>query len=388
MKTLLLTSYGSRLGGGLYSTMTCYSQAMHNEKIKPVVVSFVDEFWEQDKSAYGNVRTVNYHRTKIPIGKQLGFSTDIHRIVREENADIIHQQGIWMYYSYATLVEKWKKTRCKVIIEPHGMLDPWAVRNSGWKKKIVGHLFEYRNLRSADCIHALCQSEYESIRKFGLKNPVAIIPNGINLPQAPRYKRDHKKKILLFIGRIHPKKGIKELIGGLKIMKEENPSLFNSWEIHIAGWDQNGHLNELKHLVETYNLVNDVKFVGSLYGKAKEKALCQANAFVLPSFSEGLPMSVLEAWAYELPVVMTDFCNIPEGFHHKCAVQVEPTPHDISAKLTSLFQLSDMELMKIGKRGKELVSKSFTWEVIAKQTVELYHYLLGKGSKPSFVYED
>jgi len=85
---------------------------------------------------------------------------------------------------------------------------------------------------------------------------------------------------------------------------------------------------------------------------------------------------------------MTDFCNIPEGFHHKCAVQVEPTPHDISAKLTSLFQLSDMELMKIGKRGKELVSKSFTWEVIAKQTVELYHYLLGKGSKPSFVYED
>lgn len=388
MKTLLLTSYGSRLGGGLYSTMTCYSQAMHNEEIEPVIVSFVDKFWEQDKIAYGNVRTVNYHRMNIPIGKQLGCSTDIHRIVREENADIIHQQGIWMYYSYATLVEKRKNPQCKVIIEPHGMLDPWAVRNSGWKKKIVGHLFEYRNLRSADCIHALCQSEYDSIRKFGLKNPVAIIPNGITLPQTPRYERDHEKKILLFIGRIHPKKGIKELIEGLKIIKKQNPFLFTSWEIHIAGWDQNGHLNELKHLVETYNLVNDVKFVGSLYGKAKERALCQANAFILPSFSEGLPMSVLEAWAYELPVVMTDFCNIPEGFSHRCAIRVEPTPNDISVKLTSLFQLSDMELMKKGKRGKELVSKSFTWEVIAKQTVELYHYLLGKGAKPSFVYED
>ena len=388
MKTLFLTSYGSRLGGGLYSTMTCYSQAMQNNGIESVVVSFVDEFWDHDKIAYGNVRTVNYHRCGILGMKQLGFSTDIHRVVREENADIIHQQGIWMYYSYATLVEKWKNLRCKVIIEPHGMLDPWAVRNSGWKKKIASYLFEYRNLRSADCIHALCQSEYESIRRFCLKNPVAIIPNGITLPQTPRYDRDHKKKILLFIGRIHPKKGIKELIEGMKILKEQAPSLLNSWEIHIAGWDQNGHLNELKYIVETYNLVNDVKFVGSLYGKAKEKALCQANAFILPSFSEGLPMSVLEAWAYELPVVMTDFCNIPEGFNHKCAIRVEPTPKDISEKLTLFFQLSTMELKYMGQRGKELVSQSFTWEVVARQTLELYYYLLGVGSKPSFVYED
>lgn len=121
------------------------------------------------------------------------------------------------------------------------------------------------------------------------------------------------------------------------MVKERNPSLFNSWEIHIAGWDQNGHLNELKHLVETFNLASDVKFVGSLYGEAKERALCQANAFILPSFSEGLPMSVLEAWAYELPVVMTDYCNIPEGFNHKCAVRVEPTPEDIHQKLILLF---------------------------------------------------
>ena len=94
MKTLFLTSYGSRLGGGLYSTMTCYSQAMQNNGIESVVVSFVDEFWDHDKIAYGNVRTVNYHRCGILGMKQLGFSTDIHRVVREENADIIHQQGI------------------------------------------------------------------------------------------------------------------------------------------------------------------------------------------------------------------------------------------------------------------------------------------------------
>lgn len=389
MKTLLLTSYGSRLGGGLYSTMTKYSQAMLNIGIEPVIISFTDEFWLQDKSAYGKVRTINYCRTNIPIVKQLGFSINIHRLLQNEQTDIIHQQGIWMYYSYATLVEKHRNPHCKVIIEPHGMLDSWALRNSAWKKKIVGYLFEYRNLSSADCIHALCKSEYESIRQFGLKNPVAIIPNGITLPLNPKYERVHNKKILLFIGRIHPKKGLKELILGLAIIKQQMPHLFNSWTVHIAGWDQKDHINELNRLIEIYNLKDDIKFMGPLYGKAKEQELCRANAFILPSFSEGLPMAVLEAWAYELPVIMTDYCNIPEGFENSCAIRIKPSPSDISEALISFFRLSDIEMIKMGKRGKELVSQNFTWEIVAEQTLKLYQYLLGKRTlKPSFVYED
>lgn len=387
MKTLLLTSYGSRLGGGLYSTMTNYSQAMSNVGIDPVIMCFTDEFWPQDKHAYGDVRTVNYGRTNLPIIKQLGFSTDIHRLVKNEHADIIHQQGIWMYYSYATLVEKQKNPQCKVIIEPHGMLDPWAVKNSSWKKEIVKFLFENKNLKTADCIHALCQSEYESIRKYGLKNPVAIIPNGITLPSNPQYEREHEKKVLLFIGRIHPKKGIKELILGLAIIKAQQPALFKSWVVYIAGWDQNGHINDLIGIVEKYNLQENVKFIGSLYGEAKERELCCANAFILPSFSEGLPMSVLEAWAYELPVVMTEYCNIPEGFTNNCAIRIAPSADDISRKLISFFRLSDMDRIRMGKNGWDLVSRNFTWEVIAKKTLELYRYLLGEGSKPSFVYE-
>lgn len=275
-----------------------------------------------------------------------------------------------------------------MIIEPHGMLDPWAVHNSEWKKRIVGHLFEYSNLRSADCIHALCESEYESIRKFGLKNPVAIIPNGVTLPLNPKYKRNQEKKTLIYIGRIHPKKGLKEMILGLAMVKAQNPILLESWEIHIAGWDQNGHLNELRHIVDTYKLTNAVKFIGPLYGDAKERALCQANAFILPSFSEGLPMSVLEAWAYELPVVMTEYCNIPKGFKHNCAIKIEPTPDDICEKLIILFQRSNEDLVEMGKRGRKFVTQCFTWEIIAQQTLDLYKFLLGNGSKPSFVYED
>lgn len=389
MKTLLLTSYGSHLGGGLYSTMTSYSQAMQRVGIEPVVACFADEFWQEDKQSFGSVSTALYQRSGLPVLKQLGYSKDIHEVVENEHTDIIHQQGIWMYYSYATLVEKKKNPKCKVIIEPHGMLDPWAVKNSAWKKKIVGRLFEYRNLRSADCIHALCQSEYESIRKFGLKNPVAIIPNGIDLPQTITYEeRNGERKILLFIGRIHPKKGIREMIEGLAILKERHSKVLDSWEVHIAGWDQLGHTNELKRIVEAKKLTDKVKFLGPLFGEAKEKALCHANAFILPSFSEGLPMSVLEAWAYELPVIMTDYCNIPEGFENRCAMKTEPTPEDIYEKLTTLFNMNTIELIEMGQRGKALVAKRFTWEVVARQTIELYRYLLGDSNKPDYVYED
>lgn len=384
MKIIYLTITNSRKAGGLYNSVRNLARSVMNLNVFDVcILSHNDKFSKDDIYVYEGI-PMQFYTIYGPAN--FGFSLDLKSKLRSLRPAIIHQQGIWTFASCINLLYR-KCYHAKTIIAPRGMLDPWAVRNSGWKKRIVGHLFEYKNLRTADCIHALCQSEYESIRKFGLNNPVAIIPNGITLPQNPQYDRNHEKRILLFVGRIHPKKGIKELILGLAMVKAQNPSLFNSWEIHIAGWDQNGHINELKQIVESHNLTNDVKFVGSLYGEAKEKALCRANAFILPSFSEGLPMSVLEAWAYELPVVMTDFCNIPKGFEHNCAVKIDPTPNDICEKLIAFFQMSEMELTEMGKRGKKLVSQSFTWEIVAKETIELYKYLLGESPKPSFVYE-
>lgn len=385
MKVTYLTITNSRKAGGLYNSVRNLARSVMNLNVCEVcILSHNDKFSKEDLYVYEGIPMQFY---SILGPANFGFTLNLKSKLRAFAPTIIHQQGIWTFSSLINLIYR-KHHSAKAIIAPRGMLDPWAVHNSGWKKKIVGHLFEYRNLRSADCIHALCQSEYESIRKFGLNNPVAIIPNGISLPQNPQYERNHGKKILLFVGRIHPKKGIKEMILGLAMLKKRNPILLSSWEIQIAGWDQNGHINELKQIVESHNLKNEIKFVGSLYGKAKDKALCRANAFILPSFSEGLPMSVLEAWAYELPVVMTDFCNIPEGFEHNCAIKIEPSPNDICEKLAKLFQMSNTEISEMGKRGKELVSQCFTWEVVAKQTVELYQYLLGKSTKPSFVYED
>lgn len=147
----------------------------------------------------------------MPLLSTLGYSRDIHNLIEEYQPDIIHSQGLWMYHSAAVLRYKKRHPEVKVIVQPHGMLDPWAVRNSGWKKRIVGYWYEYENLRRADCIHALCQSEADAIREFGLKNQIAIIPNGIDLPGCSldeiiaRRQNTGGRKTLLFIGRIHPK---------------------------------------------------------------------------------------------------------------------------------------------------------------------------------------
>ena len=386
MKVTFLTSSNSRSSGGLFYTIQSLTQELLRNDINVSLLSYDDQYSTIDRLCYGNVPLLSYHRSNFLFLKTLGYSRDIHRILRNERPQIIHQQGIWMYHSYASLLYKKNDPSVIKIIQPHGMLDPWAIHNSYWKKQIVGYLYEFENLKTANCIHALCESEYESIRNLGMKNPVAIIPNGIYVPINSIYSRVNKKKILLYIGRIHPKKGLRELLLALKILKENNSSFFQSWKIRIAGWSQNGHIEELKKIVSDFKLDNYIDFIGPIFGENKEKELCSANAFVLPSFSEGLPMSVLEAWAHKLPVIMTKFCNIPEGFSTKSAIYIEPTSQSIADSLEQLakMNLSDLEIM--GNNGYNLVNSRFSWDRKTKQTIDLYEWLINGGEKPDFVY--
>ena len=387
MKIALLTTTNSRKAGGLFYSVRNLGLSLYHKGLDLKLFSFDDLFSEKDLYVYQDLPMVKYHHSDNPILRPFAYSKNLIQLLKDCSPDIIHSQGIWMYSSYAMYHYK-KNHIVKTIITPRGMLDPWAVKNSRWKKKIVGHLYEYDNLRSADCVHALCKSEYESIRKFGLKNPVAIIPNGFNIPNNPVYDRDHEKKVLLYIGRIHPKKGIKELISAIAIVKKTNQELLSNWDIRIAGWDQNGHVQELIKLTKELGLEDNIQFIGPVYENAKERELCRANAFVLTSFSEGLPMSVLEAWAYKLPVLMTDFCNIPEGFDNGAAIRVDTKPESIAYGLVQLFSLKNSELESIGQNGFNLVSNKFTWSYIADQTIELYNWLLGNADKPDFVYID
>lgn len=386
MKVVFLTACNSRSAGGLYFTITEYTKALSKLGLDVEVIAFNDQFSKEDIMNYGDVPMKAYDRVKFPILESFGYSRNLLDILEDSSPDIIHLQGLWMYHSWAAKKFLKKHPNTKLIIEPHGMLDPWALKNSAWKKKIVGLLFENWNLKRANCMHALCESEYESIRNYNIKIPTAIMPNGITLPQYYE-KRRIGPNTLLFISRIHPKKGLELLIDAIAKLNEESDSNLSEWCIRIAGWDQNGHRKYLENKVKLLGLSNIITFIGPVFGDRKIEELVNADAFILPSYSEGLPMSILEAWSFKLPVIMTDFCNLPEGFSSSAALRIGLSADSIASNLRLLFSMSDLERNALGKNGYQLVKEKFTWNVIANDTLRLYDFLMGQNSKPDFVYE-
>jgi len=323
----------------------------------------------------------------LPSGKGL------RRVLKDRQPDLLHLHGLWTDGSRVTV-----QSSQRYLVSPHGMLDAWALKNSRWQKQLAGILFERKNLRRAACLHALCQSEADSIRAYGLENPIAIIPNGVDLPNLGEWKPSGKKK-LLFLGRIHPKKGLVNTLRAWAKVGNEGDQ--KDWQFVIAGWSQGGHEVELKNLCEELGLsycdtegsafLSDggasesvsVIFTGPVFGEHKSRLLMSVNAFVLPSFSEGLPVSVLEAWAHRLPVLMTEHCHLPEGFSADAAIEIGTDSVSMSGGLMNLFSATSLDLKTMGEKGRALVECRFTWPKVAREMKELYEWLLGGGPAPS-----
>jgi poly(glycerol-phosphate) alpha-glucosyltransferase len=272
------------------------------------------------------------------------------------------------------------------------MLDPWALHNSRWKKIIAGFAFERRHLKNAACIHAINHAEAAAIRAFGLKNPICIIPNGVEVPASnaadrmPPWATDMvgNRKVLLYLGRLHPKKGLSILLRGWKeAFKHEK-----DWILVIAGWDQGGHRRELEQLTRELKIADSVQFTGPLFGKARDTAYQNADAFVLPSLSEGQPLVVLEAWSHARPVLMTQECNLPEGFENGAAIRMSATVEGAAEALGRLFALEESALEEVGRRGRDLVTANFSWSQIASQMFAVYKWLLGHSAPPDCVQFD
>lgn len=395
MKVLILGSTNSRNAGGVFNSVRMLGQSLNARQEADIhFLLHDDEYSAEDKKYY---EPMPLHSYAIKGPRNLGFSTDMYQQLSLIKPDVIHTQGIWMYFSCINK-KYYSKTRTPYVVTPHGMLDPWQLNQSfskDLKKKIVLYLYEQKHLEQAACIQALCRSEYESIRAFGLKNPVAIIPNGIDLPQITerdaeynppgRWQKNGNRKTLLFLSRIHHKKGLDNL---LKAWALTHPDRHN-WQLIIAGETKDKiYMQSLTDATEKLNISDTVKFIGGQFGGDKETCFIDADAFILPSFSEGLPMAVLEAWAYKLPVIMTAHCNIPEGFEKDAAIKIETDVESISAGMEALFALSPQQRAMKGENGYTLVKDKFTWDKVSAATMDLYKWITGGNERPAFVIPD
>lgn len=274
------------------------------------------------------------------------------------------------------------------MISPHGMLEPWALQNSRWKKRIASALFQRNTIAKADCLHALTPAERGEILAYCGPKPVAQIPNGVDEPGPfARLSQARREKTMLYLGRIHPKKNLSYL---LDLWAASGVSTQN-WRLQIAGWDQNGTEAALRAQAQNLGIAAQIDFIGPLFGEAKTIALAGADAFVLPSLSEGLPMTVLEAWSHGLPVLMTQACNLPLGFERGAAQRL--TLNDAvqgQQELITFLQMPQAGLAQMGAAGLDLAREHYLWDSTAKKVLACYEWSAqgqsGAAEKPNFVF--
>ena len=385
-----LVASSSRVAGGLFDAVRWLGQGLATSgEVSVEVFSLEDKFTAMDAVAWEPL----FVRSFPVVGPRfLGYSPALARAVAATDLQVLHLHGLWMYPSVVS--QRWgRSTRRPYLISPHGMLEPWALRNSKGKKRLAKLIYEGRNLRGARCIHSLCTAETFAIRALGLTNPICEIPNCVRLPipgpvGPPPWAGviPEGMAVLLYFGRLHPKKQLPALLRGWQKAKRSDPERGKEWALAVIGWDEGRYRDELESLAAQLALP-DALFVGPQFGIDKHNTLSSVDAFILPSVSEGLPLGVLEAWSYGLPVLMTRHCNLPEGFGAGAAVEISPDPDGVARGLLVLFEMGSAERKAMGSRGSGLVRERFNCQQVAKQMRDVYTWLMGGGPRPSSVVE-
>lgn len=370
-------------GGGVSAAVHSLSRATSRAEVH--VVGITDTMpdctvWDE----------VTVHEENVVGPRSLAYAPGLRRTLERINPDIVHRHGLWMYYGFVG--GQWQQTTGRpLVISPHGMLDSWALSNSKLKKKVASVLFERRQLQRASCLHALNDAELRAIRDCGIRSPVAVIPNGVELPDETPFRKASQSgegvppaaRVMLYLGRIHPKKGLRSLLEAFAIIR--NDPLAADWNLAVVGWDDGGHQASLQEFTETLALADRVQWLGPRFGANKHAMLRSADAFVLPSHSEGLPLAVLEAWSYGMPVLMTDACNLPEGFDSAAAHRLHTAPLRMADDLRGFFKLDDAARVAMGLRGRALVTARFTSQRVGGEMLHVYEWLLNQQERPSFV---
>ncbi len=389
MRIAFITPSVSRSLGGIYEIERRLGQSlMEIPSTEVCVYGMQDAHTAADSQAWGALKL----RTFPVVGPAaFGYSPLLQKALATSQADVAHLHALWMFTSVAT--RNWsRKLERPYIVTPNGMLEPWALRNSAWKKRIAWNLYERSMLTGATCIQANTEKEAADVRALSLKNPIAIIPNGVDLPNltgqscALWNSLFSNRKVLLYLGRLHPKKNLEPLLEAWAKVQQDN-AVAQEWVLAIAGWDQGGYEARLHRLTGELSINGSVHFLGPLFDEGKSSAYQNANAFVIPSLSEGLPMVVLEAWAHFKPVLMTPQCNLAIGYQRGAAVSIETTSAGITQGLNTLFEMSQTERHAMGQRGRALVEEQFLWPKIAAELRSVYAWMSGMGGKPSCVVE-
>lgn len=299
----------------------------------------------------------SYDRT---FPKSIGMSNSLLAAASNTSANLIHTHGIWMATSRYQNIS-YKKNNTPFIISPHGMLDPWILNRGKLKKYIARFLYENYSWKNCYSFHALNLSEADSIRKIVPSSRIEIIPNGINIPVYE--KKEFGSKKFLFLGRFHEKKNVHNLIHAVNGIDQR---IYDNekFVLILAGWGDEKYISTLKQLIADGH-PERFQWVGPIFGEDKEKLFRKCHAFILPSFSEGMPMAILEALSFGLIVLMSRFCNLGSMIDHGIALDTGVDINSIQNCIVDFLNIEIHKLRIMSNESYNFVDNRYSWKVVA-----------------------
>ncbi|MBQ0049890.1 MAG: glycosyltransferase [Bacteroidales bacterium] len=306
---------------------------------------------------------------------------EIEEYLLSENFDLIQMQSIWdpPYHQLAKIA---RKLRIPYLITPRGMLEPWSLSQKKWKKKLALMLYQMKDLQKAACIFTTADMEAQHVRELGVKVPLSIIPNGIETDgYTCRTSEDGVKKQILFLSRIHEKKGIEILIDAFAQLHDE----FADWKVLIVGNGEMEYINSLKLKVKNLEMENCIEILPPVFGSDKIKLYQDSSLFCLPSYSENFGMVIAEAMSCGVPVITTTNCPWEILNDTKTGWCIELSVENLKQALKEALNMPTKELYQMGQNASRLVFENFNYRNVAQRTYELYTWILEGGKKPSFV---
>lgn len=303
----------------------------------------------------------------------------ILKLIHDSSRTVIHNHGLWLPINYsAGKISRRTTTPC--VITPRGMLSSWALKQRTVQKKLAWLVFQRRVLAQANVIHVTSEEELREVRELGLKQPVALIPNGVEIPSEKRsFEIDDSNYTALFISRLHEKKGLENLIHAWNIVK---PS---GWKLLIVGPAEAEYRKRLKLLVKETFPTPEIIISGAVSDREKWQLYREANLFVLPSYSENFGLVVGEAMAVGLPVITTTATPWKVISDEKCGWWIDMGVESLVSALGEATTISEAERVEMGKRGCNYAVRHLSWGKAAEEMSRVYQWILGEDNQPECI---
>jgi len=313
--------------------------------------------------------------------RRFGYIKGLKEFLENHPYDLYYCNGLWQYPSHAAAKYAQKRNKPYVVM-PHGMLYPSALQKSTWIKKIALQLYQDNDIKQAAAIHATCIQEMNHIRNLGYTNPIAVIPNSINLKIPYQDLQIEKsKKQVGFIGRIVPIKNLEILIQSWFLSGKK----YLNWELVIIGDGDQKYVSAIKSLIKKLEIKN-IRFTGFLTGYDKEIALRSLDYLVLPSKSENFGMVVPEALLRKIPVIASKGTPWEELNMYNAGWWIDSNIESLSTTLDKAIQLSHDQYEQMGYNGEYLIKERYSSEAVANKMIAFYNWISGNVNKPEFVY--